>query len=114
MSDESDTGPEGLDPRGQGRSGPAVAGLVLYEKPWCPFCMRVEATLRSLGIELERRDVEQDAAAARELVEQGGSRMVPCLYIPDGGAGQWLYESSDITAYLRSLVEGDGGGASEA
>lgn len=114
MGNESETAGQGADPgEGQGPLDRALAGLVLYEKPWCPFCMRVDATLRNLGIDLERRDIGQDAQAARELAEQGGKRMVPCLYIADGGAGRWLYESSAITAYLRALVEGGDPEASE-
>jgi len=109
MSDERPAADPSEDPgeqrRLQRRIDRAVAGLVLYERSWCPFCMRVNLTLRSLGIELERRDIGQDPQAARELEEHGGKRMVPCLYIPDGGDGQWLYESGDIAAYLRALVE---------
>ncbi|MCG5528972.1 MULTISPECIES: glutaredoxin [Halorhodospira] len=105
MSDERPAADPSEQRRLQRRIDRAVAGLVLYERSWCPFCMRVNMTLRSLGIELERRDIGQDPQAARELEEHGGKRMVPCLYIPDGGDGQWLYESGDIAAYLRALVE---------
>ncbi len=83
----------------------ALAGMVLYERRWCPFCMRVNLTLRSLGLEIERVDIGADPEAARRLEAEGGKRMVPCLYIPDSGSGQWLYESADIIAYLRALVE---------
>ncbi|MFP4648800.1 MAG: glutaredoxin family protein [Halorhodospira sp.] len=115
MADERENDVQSEDPgeqrRLQRRLDQAVAGLVLYERAWCPFCMRVNLVIRSLGIQLERRDIGQDPQAARELEEQGGKRMVPCLYIPDGGNGQWLYESSDIAAYLRALVEELGPGS---
>ncbi len=109
MSDEPAQGQQSEDPgeqrRLQRRIDQAVEGLVLYEKAWCPFCMRVNMTLRSLGIDVERADIGKDAEAARRLEQEGGKRMVPCLYIPDGASGQWLYESSDIAAYFRALVE---------
>ena len=37
----------------------------------------------------------------RELIEQGGQYMVPCLRIEkEDGTAQWLYESTDIIRYL--------------
>ncbi len=110
MSDApEDTAPGSEDPgeqrRLQRQIDRAVEGMVLYESAWCPFCMRVDQALKSLGIELQRADIKEDPEAERQLIEGGGQRKVPCLYIPDGDSGQWLYESSDIIDYLRALVE---------
>ncbi|MBK1733829.1 hypothetical protein CKO15_00740 [Halorhodospira abdelmalekii] len=102
---EGSSADPGEQRRLQRRLAKAVEGLVLYERKWCPFCMRVGLTLRSLGLELERIDIGTDPEAAQRLEREGGKRMVPCLYIPDGESAQWLYESSDIIAYLRALVE---------
>lgn len=73
----------------------------LFQYDSCPFCYRVREFLREAGIEIPMRDTLQDAQARRELMEGGGSGMVPCLRIDRDGAVSWLYESLDIIDYLR-------------
>lgn len=70
--------------------------LELYYKPTCPWCQKVLAFMRDHGIELPLHDISANEADAATLVEVGGKRQVPCLFI-DGVA---LYESSDIIDYL--------------
>ncbi|BAU57392.1 glutaredoxin [Halorhodospira halochloris] len=105
MSEESESQDPSEQRRLQRKLDQALEGLVLYERKWCPFCMRVNLSMRSLGIDLERVDIGEDPEAAKRLEQEGGKRMVPCLFIPDGQSGQWLYESADIVDYLRALVE---------
>lgn len=106
MSDDAAPVDPGEQRRLQRRIDRAVDGLILYEKPTCPFCQRVRLAVRSLGIELPGRDIAAQPEAAEELRRGGGKQQVPCLYIPDGeGGGQWLYESDDIIDYLRALLE---------
>lgn len=73
-----------------------MSSLVLYKKDTCPFCLKVTDFARRRGIQLETRDVAKDPEALRELVEVGGKRQVPCLFV-DGAP---LYESDDIISYL--------------
>jgi glutathione S-transferase len=49
----------------------------------------------------------QRDADARIALEQGGGRVkVPCLRIEhEDGRIEWMYESSDINAYLRHRFE---------
>lgn len=70
--------------------------LVLYIKPTCPFCIKVLNFMDGHGIKLPMRDISTDAKAAATLVEVGGKRQVPCLFID----GIPLYESDDIIAWL--------------
>lgn len=108
MSDDASPVDPGEQRRLQRRIDRTVEGHVLYETATCPFCQRVRLAVRSLGIDLPGRDISQDAEAERALTEEGGKRMVPCLYIPGGADGQparWLYESDDIIEYLRALVQ---------
>lgn len=77
-------------------AGQAVE-LVLYKFDSCPFCQVVFRAVERLGVPLRYRDIEEDEAAARELVERGGLDQVPCLFVD----GRPLYESADIVRYLE-------------
>lgn len=72
--------------------------LVLYYKPTCPFCAKVLDFMEEDGIELPLRNILTDDAALKTLIEVGGKRQVPCLFID----GEPLYESNDIIDYLRA------------
>jgi glutathione S-transferase len=50
-----------------------------------------------LGVPVRYRDIEEDDAAAKRLVEVGGLDQVPCLFVD----GVPLYESRDIAAFLE-------------
>lgn len=43
------------------------ARVVLYTAPWCGFCKKAAAHLRSRGIAFEERDIDADRSAAVEL-----------------------------------------------
>jgi glutaredoxin len=78
------------------RSGRTM-DLELYKFDSCPYCQRVYRAVRQLGVPLRYRDIEEDDAAARKLVEVGGIDQVPCLFVD----GKPLYESADIVAFLE-------------
>ena len=77
--------------------------LVLYKFDSCPFCQVVFRAVKRLGVALSYRDIEEDEAAARDLVERGGLDQVPCLFID----GRPLYESADIVRYLERQFGGE-------
>ena len=71
--------------------------LVLYHFEDCPFCKKVRDFISDEGIEgIEFRDIKQDESAAETLMNGGGKRQVPCLFIN----GAPLYESGDIINWL--------------
>lgn len=77
--------------------------LKLYQYLACPFCVKTRRAIRRLGLKIETRDALHDPAYREELITQGGKAQVPCLQIThDDGRVEWLYESSDIIAYLQS------------
>lgn len=76
--------------------------LTLYQRPTCPFCMRVFIALARLDLPVERRNITTDTQARNELIEGGGRQQVPCLRIQDEGGTRWLYESADIIDYLEA------------
>lgn len=76
--------------------------LSLYCAPTCLFCLKVRLLVRRLNLKIEIKNVLTSMGAHRELAEQGGRSMVPCLCIEQSdGTRSWMYESSDINRYLR-------------
>ncbi|MCI2122735.1 MAG: glutaredoxin [Olsenella sp.] len=74
----------------------AEKDLQLYVKNGCPYCHKVLSFMDTNGIVLPLHNIDESAADRDYLVEVGGKRQVPCLFI-DGKA---MYESDDIIAYL--------------
>ena len=79
----------------------ATQNLELFYKPTCPYCHKVMSFMEQNNIELPMHDIVADDAARERLIEVGGKRQVPCLFI-DGKA---MYESGDIIAYLAKTYD---------
>ncbi len=71
--------------------------LMLYHFEACPYCAKVRAAVKELGLELEMRDTREDEKFRNELVELTGRTQVPCLVID----GKPMHESDDIVDWLR-------------
>lgn len=89
----------------QAQADQAAAQLCLYHYPGCLFCTRVHHTLKRLNLRVPLRDIRADPAARQELLAGGGRAMVPCLRIPTDSGHRWLYESSDISHYLKQRFD---------
>ncbi len=77
--------------------------LTLYQFKTCPFCIKTRHAIKRLGLNIELRDAQKDPVSREELMNGGGEVKVPCLRIADDqGEVRWMYESSDIIAYLES------------
>ncbi len=72
--------------------------LTLYVKTGCPYCAKVLAVADELKIELNLKNVA-DEAIATELITRGGKLQMP--YLVDGETGTEMYESGDIIEYLK-------------
>ena len=73
--------------------------LELFKFDSCPYCQRVFRYLEESGrTDVELLDINQSAENNRRLIEVGGKRQVPCLFI-DGAP---LYESLDIIDWLKA------------
>lgn len=79
-----------------------IVDLELFKFDYCPFCVVVMAKLRRMGIadDVRYRDTLREPGANAELIERGGKRQVPCLFID----GQPMYESLDINDWLEENV----------
>ncbi|MCA9393757.1 MAG: glutaredoxin [Candidatus Omnitrophica bacterium] len=79
--------------------------MQIFEFRTCPFCVKVRRNIHRLNINIPLRDARNDPDAARELIEGGGKRQVPCLRIEEDGLVSWMYESNDINAFLNERFE---------
>ena len=87
-------------PTKQAEVDAATRQLSLYQFVGCPFCVKVRRQIKRLGLKMEFRDAQTDPHWRQELITQGGELQVPCLRIEENGSVQWMYESSEINAYL--------------
>jgi len=72
--------------------------LRLYVGTTCPFCKKVESFMEDNGIDsVEIKNIDEDKEAREYLIEKGGKKQVPCLFI----GKKPLYESLDIIKYLK-------------
>ncbi|MBV2128711.1 glutaredoxin family protein [Arsukibacterium indicum] len=94
----------------------ACQQLALYQFSACPFCIKVRKEIARLGLNIEKRNAQHNAAHRNELQTKGGRVKVPCLRIsapalqnePEAEQNeQWLYESDDIIGYLRQQFTPD-------
>ena len=76
--------------------------MALYQFRACPFCVKTRRAIHRLNLNIETRDTINNAQHRADLEKLGGVIKVPCLKIEEGGNTQWMYESSDIIAYLEN------------
>jgi glutaredoxin len=82
----------------------ATKHLSLYQLPACPFCVKVRRAIKRGGLNIELRNINDQAHYQDELINGGGKRKVPCLKITDNdNSVTWLYESNDIVNYLEKF-----------
>ena len=65
----------------------------------------VRANIERLGLNVELRDIFEDASYRDELIEARGRATVPVLRITSpNGEERWVPESRDIVSYLEKTV----------
>lgn len=75
-----------------------MAQLKLYTSTFCPFCEKVKKVIEEKSIDaVEIVNIDKEPAARDELIEKGGKKQVPCLFVD----GEPLYESLEIIKYLE-------------
>ena len=80
-----------------------TATMSMYQFKTCPFCVKVRRELKRHALHIELRDAKNDAELKAELTREGGRHKVPCLRTQKAdGSVEWLYESNDIIAHLKS------------
>ena len=77
-----------------------IPELILYGRPSCPYCARVDRVIEELNIEdkLTRRLTSYGSEWREDLRNRTGSTQVPCLFID----GEPMFESLDIIAWMKA------------
>jgi len=73
----------------------------LYQFEACPFCVKVRREMKRQSVNIKLYDAKNNPTHRTELAQGGGRIKVPCLRIEKDGDTRWLYESSDIIAYIK-------------
>ena len=73
--------------------------LELFMGDTCPYCRLVKKESEKQGrTDVAYCNIDRSEAELQRLVEVGGKRQIPCLFID----GKPLYESKDIVEWLRA------------
>ena len=99
-------------------TGSETGELTLYTSRYCGYCYRVLFVIKQLALtdeHLEVIDVSKHPERRQDIVRGTGRRTVPVLRIKKGAPAQtsfadgaarrpeqWLFESHDISRYLRT------------
>ena len=58
-----------------------MAEVVIYTKPFCPYCARAEALLRNKGVDYTEIVASMDMEKKREMMERSGRTTFPQIFI---------------------------------
>jgi len=72
--------------------------LSLYVREGCPYCRKVRDYMEENDIKVPLKFIEKDEDVRRELVQKGGKKQVPCLFVDE----QIIYESNDIINWMEN------------
>lgn len=90
-------------PEKQAEVDAQTANLILYHFETCPYCARVRGRIEALNLNIEKRDIRVEPEYRQELIDGGGKSQVPALrMVAEDDTVTWMYESSDIIAWLNS------------
>ncbi|MCK6372040.1 MAG: glutaredoxin 3 [Gammaproteobacteria bacterium] len=74
------------------------APVLVYAKPYCPYCTAAKALLREKGVTFEEIDISRDHAARERMVERSGRQTVPQIFIGERHIGGF----DDLSALNQS------------
>lgn len=98
--------PQQRSAQGQATVNQEAAALSLYQFHACPFCVKTRRAMHRLNVPVALHDAKNDPVAREQLLAGGGKVKVPCLRIEEAGGTRWMYESSEIIAYLDKRFAG--------
>ena len=76
----------------------------LYITPLCGYCHWVISAIEQLRLDVEIRDITTNRDDLEDLYRARQRTTVPVLRISSEEEDQWMPESRDIVAYLKTLV----------
>ena len=65
----------------------ATPQVVMYSKPWCPYCERARALLNAKGVAFKEIDIESQPEQREEMLRRSGRRTVPQIFIGERHVG---------------------------
>ena len=80
-----------------------MAEVVVYGADWCSDCRRSEKLLNTLGVQYEKKDVEQSAEFTEEARAISGRTNIPVVVFSDG---KYLVEPSDPELHAELTLRG--------
>jgi glutaredoxin len=80
-----------------------MAEVVVYGADWCSDCRRSEKLLNTLGVQYEKKDVEQSAEFTEEARAISGRTNIPVVVFSDG---KYLVEPSDPELHAELTIRG--------
>ena len=75
--------------------------LSLYYFFTCPYCTNVLECITELNLKVEKCDIWKDEQHRQKLIDDTGSKTVPCLYVD----GKPIRESSEIIRWLNENAD---------
>ena len=65
-----------------------MSNVIMYSTPWCPFCQRAHALLRSKGAKIQNINVSGNSELRKEMEQRsGGGTTVPQIWIGEQHVG---------------------------
>ena len=58
-----------------------MAPVIIYTKPYCPFCSRALALLKQKGAEITEIEASSDPARRQEMIAKSGRSTYPQIFI---------------------------------
>ncbi|CBL44315.1 Glutaredoxin [gamma proteobacterium HdN1] len=58
-----------------------LAHVLIYTKPWCPYCIRARKLLKDKGVAFEEIDINGRPELREEMIEKSGRHTVPQIWI---------------------------------
>jgi glutaredoxin 3 len=59
----------------------APPDVLVYSKPFCPYCVAAKSLLREKGISYREIDISRDKAEREDMVRRTGQNTVPQIFI---------------------------------
>jgi len=61
--------------------------IVMYSKPWCPYCEQARALLTAKGVSYQDIDIEAQPEQREEMIRRSRRRTVPQIFIGERHIG---------------------------
>jgi glutaredoxin 3 len=55
--------------------------VLVYVKPFCPYCVAAKSLLREKGVSYREIDISRDDAEREDMIRRTGRRTVPQIFI---------------------------------